>query len=126
MTWEDALRATWKAHVGEPTIWGALDCCQFVREYVQNLTGHDYGASLRYGSESEGMAVIAAHGDLVGLLTSILGEPNDPQPGDVVVAEIPGGLSAGVWQGHYVVGVHPTEGVVRFRGKIVGAWTCPR
>lgn len=125
MSWQTALRTTWLAHLGEPTVWGVLDCCQFVREYVRNLTGRDYGADLSYQSEREGMAIIASHGDLPGLLRAILGEPNEPQLGDVVVAQIgEGSFAAGVWQGQYVVGVHPTEGVVRFRAKIVGAWTC--
>lgn len=125
MTWEEALRVTWRAHLNESTEWGRLDCCQFVREYVRNLTGRDYGAELSYTSESEAMSIISRHGDLPGLLRSILGESNEPQPGDVVIATIgPGSFVAGVWQGQYIVGVHPSRGVVRFRAKIMGAWTC--
>lgn len=127
MTWDEALRVTWAAHLGERTEWGRLDCCQFVREYVRHLTGRDYGADLAYGSESEAMSIITKHGDLPGLLRSILGEPNECQVGDVVVAQIgEGSFVAGVWQGQYIVGVHPTEGVVRLRAKIVGAWSCRR
>jgi len=126
-TWDVALRETWAAHIGEQTVWGRLDCCQFIREYVRNLTGRDYGAELQYTSEVEAMGIIARHGDLLGLLRSILGEPNECQVGDVVVAQIgQGAFMAGVWQGQYVVGVHPTDGVIRLRAKIVGAWSCRR
>jgi hypothetical protein len=104
---------------------GRLDCCQFVRQYAQKLTGRDYGDAFTYASQAEADAIMAQHGGLLGLMQSILGEPHEPEPGDVVVAKIgPGTYAAGVWQGSYIVGVHPTEGVVRFRGKVVGAWSC--
>lgn len=121
--WQDALRTTWLAHMGQPVEWGVLDCCQFVREYARNLTGVDYGANLVYSTEDEANALIASHGDLLGLLTSILGQPKDEaEAGDVVVTDMGGAYGAAVWQGNYAVGVHPTEGLVRYRAKIKGAW----
>lgn len=123
MNWQDALRETWRPYMGHRTEWGVLDCCQFVREYARNLTGRDYGANLVYATEAEANALIARHGDLLGLFTSILGPPKDEaEAGDVVVTDMETAYGAAVWQGRYAVGVHPTEGVVRYRAKIKGAW----
>jgi len=127
MEWHEAVRKTWSDHLDEKTEWGALDCCQFVREYVKNLTGKDYGSQFQYSSEFEAMSILDDSGDLVSLITGILGEPGELSPGAVVVARVPAGLVAGIWQGSYVIGVHTTDGVVRFRAqKIEGAWPCHR
>ena len=124
--WAESLRNVWTAHQGETDQWGVLDCCQFIREYVLDLTGRDYGGDLVYGTREEAFALMEAHGGLVGLLTDILGPPKaEAEAGDVVVAKLgPEARGAGVYAGQWVIGVIPDRGVVRYRAPVVAAWTC--
>jgi len=124
--WTESLRRVCAVHLGEPERWGTLDCCQFVREYVRDLAGVDYGAEFDYTDEATAMALIAAHGTLVDLLASLLGPPKpEPEEGDVVVTQMgAGSYGAGVFAGPWVIGVYPGRGVCRYEAPIVAAWSC--
>lgn len=125
MIWSDALKQVWSAHQTEQLEYGVMDCCQFVREYVALLICKDYGETFSYTTEAEANAIMDEHGGLVGLLTSILGEPkDDPQPGDIVVVHIPNALAAAVYCGDWVIGFIPDKGLRRYRASIVRAWSC--
>lgn len=73
------------------------------------MTGVDYAAPFRgYDSRTAAYRIVAGHGSLTGLLTSVLGDPIEPAfagRGDVVIAEIPvvegEGESAGVCLGAF-------------------------
>lgn len=72
--------------------YGAFDCCLFAADCVLAMTGTDCAAPFRgYESKIAAYRLIAEHGSLQGLLTSVLGEPVQPafaRRGDVVIAEI--------------------------------------
>lgn len=121
MKWEDALRQVMQDYLGKVVVWGEFDCCQFVRSYATML-GNDYGAKFVYSTKAEAMRLIAQSGNLDDFLGSILGAPHEPSAGDVVVFEMPGGLGAGVYNGHYVVGM-TDSGLGRYSASgIRAAW----
>tara|TARA_R110000772_G_scaffold137162_4_gene246028 strand:- start:1923 stop:2315 length:393 start_codon:yes stop_codon:yes gene_type:complete len=70
--------------------YGTTDCCQFASHVVKSITGEDYAANFQYGSEEEARKIIEEHNGLVGLISSLLGEPNQTEKdGDVCVLFIP-------------------------------------
>lgn len=70
--------------------YGITDCCQFASHVVKEITGEDHAAKFQYGSEEEAQRIIEEHNGLVGLISSLLGEPNKSEKdGDVCVLFIP-------------------------------------
>jgi hypothetical protein len=92
----------------QPFAYGSFDCCLFAADVVLAMTGVDYAASFRgYDTKTGAYRIIAEHGSLAALLTSVLGEPIEPSfagRGDVVLADIEtveGGESAGICLGAF-------------------------
>lgn len=70
--------------------YGSTDCCQFASHVVKEITGEDHAAKFEYGSEEEAQQIIEQHNGLVGLISSLLGEPSKAEKdGDVCVLFIP-------------------------------------
>lgn len=70
--------------------YGSTDCCQFASHVVKEITGEDHAAKFAYGSEEEAQKIIAEHNGLVGLISSLIGEPTKAEKdGDVCVLFIP-------------------------------------
>ena len=70
--------------------YGSTDCCQFASHVVKEITGEDHAAKFEYGSEEEAQRIIEEHNGLVGLISSLLGEPSKAdKDGDVCVLFIP-------------------------------------
>lgn len=59
---------------GMPFRYGA-DCCTFVAECIRFHTGKDLMQGFDYSNQTGAMRIIARHGSLSALITSILGEP---------------------------------------------------
>lgn len=92
-------------YYGVPFEYGKTDCCQFVAdciEAVEPLYG-DLAAPFRYGSKREAAAILRKHGGLEGLVTSILGDPDEgvPQSGFVALVNKPRVLGI-VWRDRIV------------------------
>jgi hypothetical protein len=63
-----------------------LDCCQFVGECVESVTGKNPATNFLYSGEAEAMALIQSYGSLDALVTSVFGKPYDGQKdGDITV-----------------------------------------
>lgn len=76
--------------------WGESDCCLFVCDAIEVITGVDPGARWRglYSSERGARRVLRDNGGVVGLATLILGAPVPTAlagRGDVVVIDTPNG-----------------------------------
>jgi hypothetical protein len=107
--WPQRLAATLEAARTRTFSYGGFDCALFAADCVKAISGVDYAANLRgYRTQTEAYRIIAAHGGLEELLTSLLGAPIHTafaQRGDVVLAEIPvveqEGLSVGVCLGAF-------------------------
>lgn len=92
-------------YTGVPFSYGQ-DCCQFVGECVEAVTGRNPMNRYHYGSEGEALDIIAQYGDLCAAITANLGEPYDGfKDGDVCLVESESGEQiAGVaWQGRVIV-----------------------
>lgn len=76
--------------------WGGSDCCLFVCDGIEAMTGTDPGARWRglYLSEKGARRVLRDNGGVRGLASLILGEPIPPLlagRGDVVLIDTPDG-----------------------------------
>ena len=79
-------------------IWGKTDCCQFVGECVESVTGENPARYFRYAGEKAARSLIKTYGGLDGLLTSVFGEPSHQwRNGYVGVMKNNGELAAGVF-----------------------------
>ena len=106
--------------------YGTHDCCAFVRDVVKRVRGVDPAPHLQYTSEAEAGDIIAAHGGLDGLLTSIFGKPVADAmltTCDVALVRLPGcELMAGVVSPGGVLVPMP-RGLERVpRASIVHGW----
>lgn len=86
-----------------PFRYGA-DCCQFVGECVESLTGRNPMEQFDYGSQAEAEAIIASYGGLEAAMRAVLGEPYDgAKTGDVCLLRVNGQELAGVVMGDRAV-----------------------
>jgi len=70
--------------------YGDADCCQFAAFIVNEMTGKNYAADFKYESEAQAEVIIGREGELVDLITSVLGEPSDDlKEGDPCVLDLP-------------------------------------
>lgn len=115
--WLSALRETLLKYQEVPFIWGETDCCQFVNDYHEALTGERF--DFDYLSEMQAKRLLVEHGGVQGLLTELLGEPGELKTGAIVALE----ESAGVFNGHYVFSVNEEHGLVRLSTHgVKAAW----
>ena len=90
------------------------------------MTGTDYRKEFpAYESREAAEAILAAHGGMAGLLTSVFGEPKAPLlacVGDVIAADFGDGLAAGICLGANICAPSPKG--LRFRDLSVAtaAW----
>jgi Domain of unknown function (DUF6950) len=94
-------------HIGVPFDWkGRADCCAFANDVMEVFHGKDFMAEFTYSNMAEAIREIRKHGDLVGAITHVMGEPQVAQPhlmedGDVLVAR----QEDGEWiAGFYLLG----------------------
>lgn len=108
-------------------VYGETDCCQFCADVVSALTGTDYRESFpSYASREEAEAILASHGGMVGLITSVLGGPKDwkqAQRGDVVAIDLGDGVACAICLGVNCCVPGP-EGLVFARtSRAIAAWS---
>lgn len=59
-----------------PFSYGSADCCQFVGECVEAVTGENPAKRFAYSTETEAYEYITRCGGLQGLLTDLFGQPD--------------------------------------------------
>lgn len=94
--WPTRLAQFIEARRERPFSWGESDCCLFVCDGIEAMTGTDPAARWRglYQSEKGARRVLRDNGGVTGLATLILGVPVQPAlagRGDVVLIDTPGG-----------------------------------
>lgn len=96
-----------------PFVWGSWDCLHFACAHVYAMTGVDYRDQFpQYATQEEALAILAGfEGGIVGLITSVLGEPKSAkkaQRGDLVLGDVGMGPASGVCDGakSFWVGEH--------------------
>jgi hypothetical protein len=92
--WQTRLQALIQQRLVQPFAWGSHDCCLFVCDGIEAITGHDPAADLRgYSTEREALRILQAHGGVLGLAEARAGESIPvlaAQVGDVGLLPIDG------------------------------------
>lgn len=66
--WQLRLQAFVQSRLAKPFAWGTQDCCLFVCDAIEAITGHDPAADLRgYSTEREAARILRDHGGVFGL-----------------------------------------------------------
>ncbi len=126
--WQSRLQACLAERRQRAFEWGTHDCCLFVCDAVQAMTGHDPAAGLRgYTTELQAARLIKRLGGLRAIAAARLGAEIAPalaQVGDVALIELEGRQSLALCGGgHWVApGVDQLE-VLPF-GAALAAWRC--
>lgn len=94
--WELALAEFVERRRDDPFQFGERDCCLFVCDGIEAMTGTDPGGRWRglYQSEKGARRLIRDNGGVVGLASLAFGQPVPPLlagRGDVVLVDTPGG-----------------------------------
>ncbi len=102
----------------KPFDWNGMgDCCAFANELVKVFHDLDIMEPFIYKNKAEALQAIREHGDLVGAITSVMGDPRPVKPedlrtGDVLIAK----QVDGTWiPGIYLMGrmvVRTKEGIM--------------
>ena len=99
------MRAIIDKYAAMPFSYGA-DCCQFVGECVEAVTGTNPAAAFRYTDEASATELIASYGTLAGLVTAVYGQPYDGhKDGDITVHDQADGTQVAgvVYRGESIV-----------------------
>lgn len=123
--WPERLASFLETRRQTPFAYGTHDCCAFAGAAAEAITGTNPAAPFPYDSEIGAQRLIVKHGGLDKLLTAALGAPVAPAMagrGDIVLAELENGPTAGVCIGRNCA--FPADVGVTFRPRsVVGmAW----
>jgi len=80
-----------------PFEYGTSDCCQFVADYIESVTGENPADAFRYYGEGGAESILRQYGGLQGLLRAVLGEPSPSVDKH--------GVALTSWQGKAIAGV---------------------
>ncbi|MGO4326729.1 hypothetical protein AB4Z48_18035 [Cupriavidus sp. 2TAF22] len=102
--WPRRLAAFIEARQARAFSWGDSDCCLFVCDAIEAMTGADPGARWRglYASEKGARRVLRDNSGVTGIATMVLGAPQPPAlagRGDVVRIDTPYGEALAVCLG---------------------------
>ncbi|MGT2429239.1 DUF6950 family protein [Cupriavidus basilensis] len=107
--------------------WGESDCCLFVCDAIEAMTGSDPGARWRglYTTEKGARRVLRDNGGVDGIATMVLGPAMPPAlagRGDVVLVDTPHGGALALCLGG-VVGAQGADGIeFMAAGSAKAAW----
>lgn len=94
--WPNRLSSFIEARLARAFSWGESDCCLFVSDAVEAMTGVDPSARWRglYKTEKGARRLMRDNGGVAGVATLVLGPPIQPAlagRGDVVLIDTPDG-----------------------------------
>lgn len=111
-------------------VWGKSDCVCFAADCVRALTGFDFLESYRgkYNDEASALQIIAGYGTLEAGLEAVLKPINATRcdtkvamRGDLVLIEIDGRQTAGIWAGRHALAPLPGRGLCEVPENFVKA-----
>lgn len=112
---KELLIAFIETHRDKSFEWATWDCCQFVGQWIYELTGKDYRAGFSYSSEAQARELLGSSGGLIALVSSFL-KPihvSRAMKGDIVLANDASGAALGICLGVNSAHVGP-KGLVYF------------
>ena len=84
----------------EPFVWGKTDCCRFVCECVESVTGRDLASKFTWHDHASAKELVGSFGSLYNLVAHELGQPGgDHKDGDVCLTTYLGEELLGVVYG---------------------------
>ena len=98
------MKAVINKYAGLPFRYGQ-DCCQFVGECIEAITGKNPIVGLTYSDEREAYAIIDRFGGLENAMRHFLGEPYDGhKDGDACLMDNNGGrlAAAVIWRNEVI------------------------
>lgn len=124
--WPQRLAQYIESRRAVPFEWGRHDCCKFSAGAVEAITGADPSEPWPYSSEIGARRLMVKHGGVAGLVSKALGEPvhaSRAGRGDIVLADLDLGPTAGVCLGRLCAFAQMPEGVLLLpRGIATQAW----
>ncbi len=127
--WPEALAELLTARHRAAFAWGTVDCCMFVADAVEAITGEDIAADLRgeYSDEAGADALLDSLGGVVALADARLSgrheEPMLARRGDVVCVTLEGRETLGVVMGNGQWAAPGPRGLVlRPMAEVTLAW----
>lgn len=123
--WLERLWATIEATAAEGAAfeYGHHDCCLFVAQCVEAMTGTPIVDPLlgRYHDKPSALRFIAVEGGFVQAVSQFLGDPEEgwPRRGDVALVDTPDGPGIGVCIGSEIVCAHDGVAYQPARGGTV-------
>lgn len=126
--WQSRLQACLAERRVRAFEWGRNDCCLFVCDCVQAMTGHDPAADVRgYTTERQAARLVRQLGGMRSIASSRFGEPIPvlmAQVGDVGLVELEGRQSLALCGGgHWLApGLDQLETLPST--AVLAAWRC--
>lgn len=124
--WQSRLQAAVAARQREPFAWGSQDCCLFVCDCIEAMTGHDPAADVRgYHTAREAAELVQRLGGMRAIGASRFGAEIAPalaQVGDVGLVEQDGRESLALCGGSHWVAVGEGGLVALPMNAALAAW----
>lgn len=127
--WQDRLLKIAIERENTPFQWGSYDCCLYVADTIEAMTGFDPAEWFRgkYDSEEGAMALIEEKGGMVGYMDSLFKSKSVEyaQRGDAVVVETDNGPTMGIMWSGGAVWMQSETGVKlfpRLKKRITHVW----
>lgn len=124
--WQSRLQDCIAERWAKPFAWGVQDCCLFVCDCIQAMTGRDPAADVRgYTTEKQAQRIVKRLGGIRAIGASRFGKEIPPlmaQAGDVGMVETSGRLSLAICGGsHWVAPAGPGLSSLPFDAALA-AW----
>jgi len=107
--------------------WGTNDCCMFVVNVVEAITGVDHGKPYRGYKTAKGAASrLLKHDGVEGIATKQFGEPKKPllaKRGDVVSFKTNGEIALGICIGDKIAAISEAGLITLSMRKAINAWS---
>ena len=127
--WPSAMYAAIEEKRNQPFIWGSSDCCLFVADIIEAMTGIDIATGLRGKYDSLESAEIILNGPLVEFMDRAMKFYNIEEiplsyagRGDMVVFNSTLGQTLGILDGTQIISMGYEGIVMAPRGEAFKAW----
>ena len=124
--WPERLDALLRARAEWPFVWGVHDCCTFVADAIEAMTGRDVMESVRgYSTALQAQRLAHERGGLQAAVTGLLGDPVSPAlvtVGDVLLLRHDDMELLTLCNGTCAIGPGPSGLVTLAAPEVVAAW----
>ena len=124
--WPERLDALLRSRAAVPFEWGRNDCCTFVADAIEAMTGRDVMESVRgYSTALQAQRLAHERGGLQAAVCGLLGDPVSPAlvtVGDVLLLRHEDMELLALCNGACAIGPGPSGLVTLAAPEVVAAW----